>query len=353
MKKTLVLGLASALLVAGCNSDVSSPISSPLPTATPNLRPVTIVTATPGEPTVGDDRVSILPPLPPELLGDARFSGLPEIGGRIAFATNAGGTYQIAVMDLTNGQVRVLTNSPSPGDAEPAWSPDGKKLIFNTGRNKGTNFELFEMEADGSRPRVVIGSSGYGNYSPSYSPDGRKVVFHTNRDGNMEVYVANADGSNQVNLTKHPANDGTASWSPDGSKIVFSSDRNGTFQIFVMNADGSDVRLLFNHPEYNDLRPRYSPDGRKIVFGTQQRYETDYHLALIDADGGNYELLTSGAGQFSQAAWIDNNTLVLSARRGEDDKWQLYILKRELGGGVSLTPITFAFADHRNPVWTK
>ncbi|MBO9345924.1 MAG: PD40 domain-containing protein [Chloroflexi bacterium] len=352
MLKAFVHGLLLVTLAVGCNSAVSN-TSSPLPTATPNLRQVTIVTATPGTPAPREGDVSILPQIPPELLSGARFAGLPEIGGRIAFATDAGGTYQIAVMDLTNGSVRVLTNSPPPGDAEPFWSPDGKKLIFNTGRNKGTNFELFEMEADGTRPRVVIGSSGYGNYSPAYSPDGRKVLFHTNRDGNMEVYVADADGRNQINLTNHPANDVTASWSPDGSKVVFSSDRNGMFQIFVMNADGSDVRLLFDHPDHSDLRPRYSPDGRRIVFGTQQRYETDYHLALIDADGGNYELLTSGVGQFSQAAWIDNNSLVLSARRGEDDRWQLYILKREPNGGISLTPVTFAFANHRNPVWTK
>ncbi len=120
-----------------------------------------------------------------------------------------------------------------------------------------------------------------------------------------------------------------------------------------MNADGSEVRLgsiiQITATCARDIRP----DGRRIVFGTQQRYETDYHLALIEADGGNYELLTSGVGQFSQAAWIDNNSLVLSARRGEDDRWQLYILKREPNGGISLTPVTFAFANHRNPVWTK
>jgi tol-pal system beta propeller repeat protein TolB len=347
-----LLGLALVAMAAGCGGTVSD-LNSPLPTATPNLRPAIIVTATPGEPAIQQDRFSILPPLPPELLGNAKFAGLPEIGGRIAFATDASGVYQIAVMDLTNGQVRVLTNSSLPGNVEPFWSPDGKRLIFTTGGKEAGASELVEMEADGTRPRLVIGSSGYSNFSPAYSPDGRKVVFHTNRDGNMEVYVADADGSNQVNLTRHPANDGMASWSPDGSKIVFSSDRNGTFQIFVMNADGSDVRLLFSHPDYNDLRPRYSPDGRKIVFGTQHRYKTDYHLALIDAEGGNFELLTSGSGQFAQAAWIDNNTLVLSARRSEDDKWQLYILKREPGGGISLTPITFAFANHRNPVWTK
>jgi len=350
-KRGLSLFCLSALL-AGCAGLVSD-TNSPLPSVTPNLRPVVIVTATPGSPSDQEQRASILPSVSPELMYDATFTGLPDIGGRVAFATDSGGVYRIAVINLANGNINVLTNSPEPGDAEPFWSPDGSKLIFNSGRNKGTNFELFEMEADGSRQRLVVSSNGYGNYSPSYSPDGSKVLFHTNRDGNMEVYVANVDGSNQVNLTNHPANDGTASWSPDGEKVVFSSDRNGLFQIFVMNADGSDARLLFDHPDFNDLRPRYSPDGRRIVFGTQNRYETDYHLALIDPDGGNYELLTSGFGQFSQAAWIDNDTLVLSARRDEEAKWQLYVLRLNKNGGISLIPITFAFANHRNPVWTR
>lgn len=315
------------------------------------MRPVVVVTATPGESQRAQEGQPGLLSLP--YTTGAVFKGLPEIGGKIAFATDESGVYQIAVMDLSTGRITQLTFSPEPGDAEPAWAPDGQKLVFNSGRNKGTSFEIFEMQADGTAPHVVIRSEGFGNYSPAYSPDGSKILFHTNRDGNMEVYVADADGSNQINLTNHPANDGTASWSPDGSKIVFSSDRNGLFQIFVMDSDGANVRLLFEHPDHNDLRPRYSPDGRKIVFGTQNRYETDYHLAMIDADGQNYEKLTYGAGQFSQAAWIDSRTLVFSGRRSDSDNWQLYILQLPEADGMVLIPITFASANHRNPAWAK
>ena len=349
----MVAALMLNIALTGCaESNFLSSVNSPLPTPKP-MRPIRVITATPPAFSEGSSqperRNSMLPlPLTPRI-----FQGLPDIGGRLAFATDNSGIYQIAVMDLSTGQITQLTNSPDPGDAEPSWSPDGRELIFTSSRNKSYRFELFAMQADGSSPRLIIASNDFDNFSPSYSPDGQKIVFHTNRDGNMEVYTANVDGSNQRNLTRHPANDGTASWSPDGTKIVFSSDRNGLPQIFIMDADGSNVRLLFNHPDHLDFRPRYSPDGQKIVFGTQNRYSLDYHLALIDADGQNYQQLTEGVGEFSQAAWIDNRTLVFSGRRSRNDHWQLYILQILESGGITIIPITSDASNYRNPVWTK
>ena len=82
---------------------------------------------------------------------------------------------------------------------------------------------------------------------------------------NSEVFVAESDGSNQRNLTNHPAFDGWPSWSPDGSQIVFASNRRANYQIFVMNADGSNVRLVAN-TEGRATEPRWSPDGKSIYF---------------------------------------------------------------------------------------
>ena len=69
---------------------------------------------------------------------------------------------------------------------------------------------------------------------PSWSPDGTKIVFYTWRDGNHEIYVMNADGSNLTNLTNNAAHDIHPSWSPDGTKIAFVTIRDGNYEIYVM-----------------------------------------------------------------------------------------------------------------------
>ena len=72
----------------------------------------------------------------------------------------------------------------------------------------------------------------------------------SNRDGNSEIYIVNADGSNLVNLTNNPSTDRCPVWSPDGSKIAFNSNRDGNEAIYVMNTDGSNPTRLITSPAY-------------------------------------------------------------------------------------------------------
>ena len=85
------------------------------------------------------------------------------------------------------------------------------------------------------------------------------IVFSSIRDGNEEIYVMNADGSNQINLTDNPARDIIPSWSPDGTMIAFSSDRSGNDEIYVMNADGSNQINLTNAPATDEIVSVWSP----------------------------------------------------------------------------------------------
>ena len=92
-----------------------------------------------------------------------------------------------------------------------------------------------------------------------------KIVFQSDRDGDWEIYVMNADGSNVVQLTHNSAADEYPVWSPDGKQIAFKSNRDGNFEIYVMDADGTNQKRLTNHPS-NDEDPAWSPDGKHIVF---------------------------------------------------------------------------------------
>jgi Tol biopolymer transport system component len=135
-----------------------------------------------------------------------------------------------------------------------------------------------------------------------------KIAFSSNRDGNFEIYVMNADGSDQTRLTDHPAWDVSPSWSPDGSRIAFSSMRDGNYEIYVMNADGSDLTRLTNHPDA-DFQPVWSPDGRKIAF-VSNRYVSfgirSIGIYIMNADGSDVTMP------------IDGRKIAFSSIRGDD-----------------------------------
>jgi Tol biopolymer transport system component len=95
---------------------------------------------------------------------------------------------------------------------------------------------------------------------PAWSPDGEKIAFESNRDGNSDIYVMNVDGSNIRRLTTDPAIDCRPAWSPDGTKIAFQSQRSGHWDIYIMNADGSNQIALTRDSAF-DASPTWSPDG--------------------------------------------------------------------------------------------
>ena len=166
-------------------------------------------------------------------------------------------------------------------------SPDGNKLAFETYR--AGQWQLYVMNADGSNQTPL--SIPVNAFAPVWSPDGAKIAF-TGYDsaGHANVYVINADGTGLDNLT----NDATGTsyfpaWSPDGAKIMFLSIRDEVQQsIYVMDADGTDVtRLTY----YRDDAPVWSPNGTKIAFVSRRNGSAEIYS--MDADGSNQTNLTN------------------------------------------------------------
>src|SRR5207249_2219478 len=146
-------------------------------------------------------------------------------------------------------------------DIDPSWSPDGAQLAFRTTRD-GQD-EIYVMNADGTCQRNLSNSPA-DDRSPAWSPDGRFIAFdHFFVDQFQDIAVMDASGSNLRRLTdsqgEYPA------WSPDGSRIAFASSRDGDYDIYVMAADGSGQHALTMNSTY-DMYPTWSPDGTSIVY---------------------------------------------------------------------------------------
>ena len=204
-------------------------------------------------------------------------------GRRIAFQSNRDGDYEIYVMNEDgSGQAR-LTHSPG-FDFEPAWSPDGSRIVFIH------DWDLYIMDADGSN-QTLLTPDGLSKRSPAWSPDGGSIAFLESYS--QDLYRIGADGSGLTPLrygfTYDPA------WSPDGERIVFSSGMPPGNTLRVLELATGQVSLLDNtfQPGWGAYGPVYSPDGDRVAFSADGEGGFDWlDIHVIAVDGGGLKNLT-------------------------------------------------------------
>lgn len=173
------------------------------------------------------------------------------------------------------GLVQLTTD---PGyDANPSWSPDGKRLAFVSTRDSlnqfKPNYEIYVMNSDGTQQMRLNSNDGDIDVSvdadPAWSPDGTRIAFESNRTGNYDIYLMAPDGSNLVPLISGPTDDTQPAWSPGGDRLAFSSDRDGNFEIYILDMSSSAVTRITNDPA-SDNFPSWSSDGQWIVFSSNR-----------------------------------------------------------------------------------
>ena len=139
------------------------------------------------------------------------------------------------------------------------------------------------------------------------TPTTPKILFTSTRDGNHEVYMMNPDGSEQVNLTQHPATDFEAAWSPTGEQILFVSDRGGkgVRDLYLMDPDGSNIRRVFREKiKGNKRSPTWSPDGKRFAYNYMDRNRRKVGLYLAKFGEADVESLPYG----SSPAWSPDSS---------------------------------------------
>jgi Tol biopolymer transport system component len=182
------------------------------------------------------------------------------------------------------------------------------KIAFQSDRDG--NDEIYVMSADGSN-QTRLTNNPASDTSPTWSPDGTRIAFVSNRDGDPNIYVMNADGTGVTKLTSDPGVDENPTFSPDGSKIAFDSDRTGQPQIFVMNTNGTSQTNISNNGS-SEIDPSFAPSGSAIAFISGETGFAEVWTMAPDGSGRTH--IDAGLGTLSGPSFApDGSQIAVSA----------------------------------------
>ena len=247
-----------------------------------------------------------------------KINGLPVVGG-LAWTADGNG--------LIYGGFGLWRVGVSEGVPEPltsniwAFYPNvhGKQVVF---ADSSWVENIYRIEVGGPKPIIkpLIESSRV-EESGQFSPDAKSIAFQSTRTGSFEIFRANADGSDQLQLTHLDGPlTGTPNWTPDGRLIVFDSRVSGNADIFAVPAQGGALRQL-TRDQSNEAVPTVSNDGKWIYFASDR--SGSFNVWKMPIDGGSATQVTHEGGFF--------------ARESRDGHW-VYYAKSITGGGIWRVP---------------
>jgi tetratricopeptide (TPR) repeat protein len=215
---------------------------------------------------------------PAILLQDATQPSFSQDGQRLAVHSLRSDLGGIRVSDLGGDGGVIVTKFIE--DGFPSWSPDGTQVVLASTRESDRRSRIFITWTGGlsDGTQLTLGES------PAWSPKGT-IAYHgcDPSGGNCGIWVMNPDGGNKTQATNHES-DTAPAWSPDGGQLALMSARDGNWEIYTANADGSQVKRLTTNST-NDGLPVWSPDGKWIAFVSDRGGE--WELYVIPSGGGD------------------------------------------------------------------
>jgi TolB protein len=223
---------------------------------------------------------------------------------KIVYKGDAGANSEIFIADYDGfNPVQVTTDKSIV--AAPTWVP-GKWSIFYTSYKSGYP-DIYSHDLSSGERRIVAKYPGL-NTSAAISPDGRRMAMILSKGGSPDVYVANIDGSNLIQLTNTKEDESSPTWSADGTKICFASRVNERRALYVVPSTGGSMTRVRTEGVLNPSEPDWSPDGKTIAFTSQMG---GFNICIVPAEGGVAEVLCAG----EDPSWAPNSRTIIFTKR--------------------------------------
>lgn len=283
--------------------------------------------------------------------GPAAQGTTPGENGAILFVADDGSGFEIYTIEPNGSHLRQLTHfDGNPGALD--WSPDGRRIAFQLERSGGQSSDIMIMNADGSHVRDLT-PSGY-EAGPAFTPDGKHLLYECDCHP-QGIFVMDVDGTDRHRVTTHAfpyQPDMDPNLSPDGKTVTFvRHKKTGKLQsLHAVDIDGSDSnkRQLVPYKREVAIKHDWAPDGKHIVITTNADYPNGRspNVATIQPDGSGLRMLTNYTGgeqgAFAGSYSPDGRWIVFRVENLERESFRLYKMRPDGSDRTLIARLPFA-----------
>jgi TolB protein len=274
------------------------------------------------------------------------INGIAET--KIYFVSSRSGSKEIWAMDYDGQNQHPVTHLGSIS-LSPRISPDNSRLAFASLGKEGWSIRMFSLDL-GRMVSFPGGSAGGNNFSPAWSADGSKIAFSSGRTGAPEIWISDAGGGGARQITSFRKADVAPTWNPrTNAQLAFVSGRTGEPQIYIMDQDGSNVQRLTDGGYA--ISPSWSPNGQFLTFSWNRKYGPGapggQDIYVMDIASKRWLQLTHESGSNDFPCWAPDGRHIVFERSvgGHAEIWSM------LADGTEQHPLTHS-GNNFMPNWS-